>query len=67
MWHSTVIRLLRGSYDRISPGTQPGLGYIRAREQWRRYLKAQYGCYWKVHFTRKTKVAWHSVKYLGRY
>nr|WP_303626988.1 transposase [Klebsiella pneumoniae] len=28
---------------------------------------AQYGRYWKVHFAKKTRGAWHSVKYLGRY
>ncbi|RAP71798.1 transposase, partial [Candidatus Erwinia dacicola] len=45
----------------------PGLGHIRDERQWRRYLQAQYGRYWKVHFAKKTRGAWHSVKYLGRY
>nr|WP_245166500.1 transposase [Candidatus Erwinia dacicola] len=30
-------------------------------------MQAQYGRYWKVHFAKKTRGAWHSVKYLGRY
>lgn len=51
IWREAVIRLLRGSYER----------------QWRRYLKAQYGRHWKVHFAKKTRGAWHSVKYLVRY
>ncbi|MBD8109500.1 IS91 family transposase, partial [Erwinia persicina] len=67
IWRSAVIRLLRGSYDRIMPGMLPGLGHIRDERQWRRYLQAQYGRYWKVHFAKKTRGAWHSVKYLGRY
>ncbi|MFB9087565.1 transposase [Erwinia tracheiphila] len=62
-----VTRLLRGSYERVSPGTLPGLGHIRDERQWRRYLKAQYGRHWKVHFAKKTRGAWHSVKFLGRY
>nr|WP_245166655.1 transposase [Candidatus Erwinia dacicola] len=49
------------------PGMLPGLGHIRNERQWRRYLQAQYGRYWKVHFAKKTRGAWHSVKYLGRY
>lgn len=67
IWRGAVIRLLRHSYDMINPGSLPGLGHIRDRQQWRRYLKAQYGRYWKVHFAKKTRGAWHSVKYLGRY
>ncbi|WP_338505645.1 IS91 family transposase [Erwinia aphidicola] len=67
IWRGAVIRLLRDSYERVSPGTLPGLGHIRDGEQWRRYLKAQYGRHWKVHFAKKTRGAWHSVKYLGRY
>ncbi|RAP71022.1 transposase family protein, partial [Candidatus Erwinia dacicola] len=51
----------------IMPGLLPGLGHIRDERQWRRYLQAQYGRYWKVHFAKKTRGAWHSVKYLGRY
>ena len=67
IWRGAVIRLLRESYDRIKPGSLPGLGHIRDETQWQRYLKAQYGRYWKVHFAKKTRGAWHSVKYLGRY
>nr|WP_246067304.1 transposase [Arsenophonus nasoniae] len=62
-----VIRLLRHSYDLINPGLLPGLGHIRDKKHWRRYLRAQYGRYWKVHFAKKNERAWHSVKYLGRY
>lgn len=54
IWRSAVIRLLRGSYERIMPGMLPGLGHIRDERQWRRYLQAQYGRYWKVHFAKKT-------------
>lgn len=32
-----------------------------------RYLQAQYRRRWKVHFAKKTRGAWPSVKYLGRY
>ncbi len=67
IWRSAVIRLLRDSYAQIMPGLLPGLGHIRDERQWRRYLQAQYGRYWKVHFAKKTREAWHSVKYLGRY
>ncbi|ENT9331026.1 transposase [Salmonella enterica subsp. enterica serovar Thompson] len=67
IWRGAVTRLLRGSYERVRPGTLPGLGHIRDERQWRRYLKAQYGRHWKVHFAKKTRGAWHSVKYLGRY
>nr|WP_209280617.1 hypothetical protein [Candidatus Erwinia dacicola] len=45
------------------PGLLPGLGHIRDERQWRRYLQAQYGRYWKVHFAKKIRGAWHSVKY----
>nr|WP_273908581.1 transposase [Enterobacter bugandensis] len=62
-----VTRLLRLSYDLISPGSQPGLGHIRDKKQWQRYLQAQYGRRWKVYFAKKTWGAWRSVKYLGRY
>ena len=58
-------RLLRGSYVRVSPGTQQGLGRIRDKRQWRRYLKAQYGRHWKILFTKHTWEAGHSVKYLS--
>ncbi|MGG8006739.1 transposase [Klebsiella aerogenes] len=44
-----------------------GLGHIRDKKQWQRYLQAQYGCRWKVHFAKKTRDAWRSVKYQGRY
>jgi hypothetical protein len=63
IWRRAVIHLLRDSYDRINPGSLPGLGYIR--DERRRYLKTQYGRHWKVHFARKTHGAWRSVKYLG--
>lgn len=50
------------------PGTLPGMGHVRDERQWCRYLQAQYALYWKVlHFAKKTRGAWHSVKYLGRY
>ncbi|NJD84898.1 hypothetical protein EWM60_02395 [Candidatus Erwinia dacicola] len=49
IWRSAVIRLMSGSH-------------IRDERQWCRYLQAQYGRYWKVHFAKKTWVAWHSVK-----
>ena len=67
IWRSAVIRLLRSSYARIMPGMLPGLGHIRDERRWHRYLQAQYGRYWKVYFAKKTRGAWHSVKYLGRY
>ncbi|USS96937.1 transposase (plasmid) [Serratia symbiotica] len=67
VWRSAVIRLLRDSYVRIMPSKLPGLGHIRDEREWRRYLQAQYGRYWKVHFAKKTWGSWHSVKYLGRY
>ena len=67
IWRGAVIRLLRHSYDLINPGSLPGLGHIRDKKQWRRYLQAQYGRRWKVHFAKKTRGAWRSVKYLGRY
>lgn len=37
------------------------------KKQWLRYLQAQYGRRWKVHFAKKTRGAWRSVKYPGRY
>nr|WP_209280549.1 hypothetical protein [Candidatus Erwinia dacicola] len=52
IWRSAVIRLLRDSYAQIMPGMLPGLGHIRDERQWRRYLQAQYGRYWKVHFAK---------------
>nr|WP_243703037.1 transposase [Klebsiella grimontii] len=67
IWRGAVTRLLRHSYDLINPGGQPGLGHIRDKKQWQRYLQAQYGRRWKVHFAKKTRGAWRSVKYLGRY
>lgn len=45
----------------------PGLGHIRSEGRWHRYLHAQYRRCWKVHFAKKTRGAWRSVKYLGRY
>ncbi|REI39449.1 IS91 family transposase, partial [Klebsiella variicola] len=66
-WRGAVTRLLRHSYDLINPGGQPGLGHIRDKKQWGRYLEAQYRRRWKVHFAKKTRGAWKSVKYLGRY
>ncbi|EIV6184819.1 transposase [Klebsiella aerogenes] len=45
----------------------PGYGHLRDEKQWRRYLDAQYGRYWKAHFAKKTRGAWRSFKYLGRY
>ncbi|UIA89864.1 IS91 family transposase [Erwinia tracheiphila] len=67
IWRGAVIRLLRHSYDLINPGRLPGLGHIHDKKQWLRYLQAQYGRRWKVHFAKKTRGAWRSVKYLGRY
>lgn len=67
IWRSAVIRLLRASHDSIMPGTLPGMGHIRDKRQWQRYLQVQYRRYWKVHFAKKTRDAWRSVKYLGRY
>lgn len=67
IWRGAVTRLLRHSYDLINPGSLPGLGHIRDKKQWGRYLEAQYGRRWKVHFAKKTRGAWRSVKYLGRY
>ncbi|CCI78518.1 unnamed protein product [Klebsiella pneumoniae subsp. rhinoscleromatis SB3432] len=54
IWQSSVIRLLRPSHVRIMPGMLPGLDHIRDELQWRRYMQAQYGRYWKVHFAKKT-------------
>lgn len=67
IWRTAVIQLLRGSYALINPGSLPGYGHLRDEKQWRRYLRSQYGRYWKVHFAKKTHGAWRSVKYLGRY
>ncbi|BBJ69775.1 hypothetical protein ECC18A13_p10170 (plasmid) [Enterobacter sp. 18A13] len=50
IWRGAVIHLLRHSYDLINPGSLPGLGHIRDKKQWQRYLQAQYGRRWKVHF-----------------
>jgi len=49
------------------PATLPGMGHIRDERQWWRYLQAQYGRYWKVHFVKNIRGSWPSVKYLGRY
>jgi len=51
----------------MTPGTLPGHGHIRNEKQWNRYLQAQYQRHWKVHFAKKPRGAWRSVKYLGRY
>ena len=67
IWRIAVTGLLRRSYDRINPGSLPGLGHIRDNKQWRRYLEAQYQRHWKVHFAKKTRGAWRNVKYIGRY
>ncbi|WP_419236882.1 IS91 family transposase [Serratia fonticola] len=67
IWRGTVIQLLRASYDRVKPATLPCLGHIRNEDRWHRYLHAQYRRSWKVHFAKKTRGAWRSVKYLGRY
>ena len=53
IWRGAVTRLLRHSYNLINPGGQPGLGHIRDKKQWGRYLEAQYGRRWKVHFARR--------------
>ena len=34
IWRPAVIRLLRGSYDRIMPGMLPGLGHWRSSRMW---------------------------------
>lgn len=67
IWRTAVTELLRDSYEQVAPGNLPGLGHIRDERQWRRYLQAQYGRRWKVHFAKKTRGAWRCVKYLGRY
>lgn len=67
IWRTAVTELLRDNYDRINPASLPGYGHLRDEKQWRRYLQAQYGRRWKVHFAKKTRGAWRSVKYLGRY
>ena len=53
IWRGAVTRLLRHSYDLINPGSLPGLGHIRDKKQWQRYLQAQYGRRWKVHFAKR--------------
>lgn len=58
--HLQRVALLKG-------GAMPGLNHIHNELQWRRYLKAQYGHVWKVHFAKKSNGAWRSVKYPGRY
>uniref|UniRef100_UPI0015E837C2 transposase n=1 Tax=Klebsiella pneumoniae TaxID=573 RepID=UPI0015E837C2 len=45
----------------------PELEHIRDKTQRQRYPQAQYGRRWKVHFAKKIRGAWRSVKYLGRY
>ncbi|QBY45950.1 Putative transposase (plasmid) [Arsenophonus nasoniae] len=67
VWRSAVIRLLRDNYFQLQPNKLPGFGHIRNYQTWCRYLNAQFQRYWKVHFAKKTRGAWHNVKYLGRY
>nr|WP_250648591.1 transposase [Serratia marcescens] len=67
IWRNAVIYLLRDNYAGINPGSLPGLGHIRNEDRWHRYLHAQYHRAWKVHFAKKTRGAWRSMKYLGRY
>ena len=67
VWCSAVIRLLRDGYFQLQPNKLPGFGHIRDYPTWCRYLNAQFQRYWKVHFAKKTRGAWHNVKYLGRY
>ncbi|MDI9095471.1 transposase [Morganella morganii] len=67
VWCSAVIRLLRESYFQLQPDTLLGFGHIRDYPTWCRYLNAQFQRYWKVHFAKKTRGAWHNEKYLGRY
>ena len=67
IWRNAVVYLLRDNYARINPGALPGLGHIRNEDRWYRYLHAQYRRCWKVHFAKKTRGAWRSVKSLGRY
>ncbi|WP_442904105.1 IS91 family transposase [Hafnia sp.] len=67
IWRIAVIRLLRKSYDRITPAALAGYGHLRDERQWGRYLEAQYRRHWKVHFAKKTRGAWRNVKYIGRY
>jgi len=63
----TVIRLLRASYDHVNLATLPGHGHIRDEKLWKRYQKVQYQRLWKVHFTKKSRGTWRSVKYLCHY
>nr|WP_237446174.1 transposase [Serratia marcescens] len=67
IWRNAVVYLLRDNYAQINPRGLPGLGHIRNEDRWHRYLHAQYRRAWKVHFAKKTRGAWRSVKYLGRY
>lgn len=67
IWRTAVTGLLRDNYVQITPASLPGYGHLRDEKQWRRYLDAQYRLYWKVHFAKKTRGAWRSVKYPGRY
>ena len=67
IWRNAVVYLLRDNYAQINPGDLPGLGHIRNEDRWHRYLHGQYRCCWKVHFAKKTRGAWRSVKYLCRY
>ncbi|HFH0422630.1 TPA: IS91 family transposase [Salmonella enterica subsp. enterica serovar Bovismorbificans] len=67
IWRTAVTELLRENYEQVNPAGLPCYGHLRDEKQWRRYLQAQYGRRWKVHFAKKTRRAWRSVKYLGRY
>lgn len=67
IWRNAVTEVLRDNHEQINPGGLPGCGHIRDEKQWRRYLRAQWQRYWKVHFAKKAHGAWRSVKYLGRY
>ncbi len=67
IWRNSVVYLLRDNYAQINHGDLSGLGHIRNEDRWHRYLHGQYRCCWKVHFAKKTRGAWRSVKYLCRY
>ncbi|CAH0304610.1 hypothetical protein SRABI13_04513 [Erwinia aphidicola] len=67
IWLNAVVYLLHDNYAQINPVTLPGLGHIRNEDLWHRYLHAQYRRSWKVHSAKKTREAWRSMKYLGRY
>lgn len=66
IWRSSVIRLLRRHYDRLDMAAA-GYEHIRDFMEWSRFLEAQYQRSWNVHMAKKTKGAWRSTKYIGRY